>query len=170
MQPFPWVCDHGDVGEAATFLELPPSTLRRWLLGDVRKGRRYLPVLRDENNDDPTVRWGEFIEAGVLKALRGEHKVDLQELRVFCHTLRHTEGLPYPLAMKEILLNGPRLLYPLRLANIEALVDADASQGGMTGPGGGSSMRTCSAWPCSSCAPRTPHGSTRSASWPAGTS
>lgn len=121
-----------DVGEAATFLELPPSTLRRWLLGDVRKGRRYLPVLRDENNDDTTVRWGEFIEAGVLKALRGEHKVDLQELRVFCHTLRHTEGLPYPLGMKEILLNGPRLLYPLRLANIEALVDADGQI--LTGP------------------------------------
>lgn len=121
-----------DVGEAATFLQLPPSTLRRWLLGDVRKGRHYLPVLREENNDDTTVRWGEFIEAGVLKALRGEHKVDLQELRVFCHTLRNTEGLPYPLAMKEVLLNGSRLLYPLRLANIEALVDADGQI--LTGP------------------------------------
>lgn len=121
-----------DLGEAATFLDMPPSTLRRWLLGDVRKGRAYLPVLRDENNDCTAVRWGEFIEAGVLKALRGEHKVDLQELRVFCHTLRNREGMPYPLAMKEILLNGSRLLYPLRLANIEALVDADGQI--LTGP------------------------------------
>lgn len=121
-----------DLGEAATFLDLPPSTLRRWLLGDVRKGRTYLPVLRDAHNDRTAVRWGEFIEAGVLKALRGEHKVELQELRVFCHTLRNREGVPYPLAMKEILLNGARLLYPLQLANIEALVDADGQI--LTGP------------------------------------
>lgn len=121
-----------DLGEAARMLGLPTTTLRRWLLGDVRKGVVYLPVLREENNDDTTVRWGEFIEAGVLKSLRGGHRVALQELRVFCHTLRNVEKVPYPLAMRDILLNGNKLLYPLRLAGIDALVDRDGQI--LTGP------------------------------------
>lgn len=111
-----------DLPEAARFLDLPVSTLRRWLLGDVRKGVEYLPVLREQSNDDGAVKWGEFIEAAVLKTLRGDHRVNLQELRVFCHTLRNREQVPYPLAMREILLNGKKLLYPLRLANMDALV------------------------------------------------
>jgi uncharacterized protein (DUF433 family) len=116
-----------NIGEAAELAGLAPSTLRNWLLGYERKGKLYLPVLRDENNADAEVKWGEFIEAVVLKTLRGDHRVELHDLRVLCHTLRHQENVPYPLAMREILLNGRKLVYPLRLAEANVLIDDDGN-------------------------------------------
>lgn len=111
------------LSEAADLAGLATSTLRNWLLGYERKGRLYLPVLRNDNNADTEVSWGEFIEAVMLKTLRGDHNVTLHELRVFCHSLRTQEGEPYPLAMRDVLLNGSKLLYPLRLAEADVLID-----------------------------------------------
>jgi uncharacterized protein (DUF433 family) len=84
--------------EAARLLRVAQSTLHYWLEGGVRRGRRYLPVIRVEPRASRVVTWAEFIEAGLLRQYRREHGVPMAELRAFIDTLREQFGVPYPLA------------------------------------------------------------------------
>lgn len=81
------------VADAARLLRMPPSTLRYWIEGDQKRP----PVLRDEASGDPTLTWGEFVEAGLLREYR-IRDVSLQHLRVVIDILRDKFGVPYPLA------------------------------------------------------------------------
>lgn len=74
---------------------MPPSTLSWWLEGDAQRG--YPPVLRAEPTGERVLTWGEYVEAGYLRAYR-RRRVPLQELRPFIDRLRHEFGVPYPLA------------------------------------------------------------------------
>jgi hypothetical protein len=66
------------VREAARLLKVPESTLRWWLEGR----RQYPPVLREAATGSAVVTWGEFVEAGYLRAYR-KKDVPLPELRLF---------------------------------------------------------------------------------------
>lgn len=81
------------VADAARLLRMPDSTLRYWVEGD----RRRPPVLREEPTGDPTLTWGEFVEAGLVRQYR-IRDVSLQHLRVVIGILRDQLGVPYPLA------------------------------------------------------------------------
>jgi hypothetical protein len=84
--------------EAARLLRVAQSTLHYWLEGDVRRGKRYTPIIRKEPKGSRSVTWAEFVEAGLLRQYRREHQVPMPELRVFIDTLREKLGVPYPLA------------------------------------------------------------------------
>jgi uncharacterized protein (DUF433 family) len=84
--------------EAARLLRLAQGTLHYWLEGGVRRGKRYKPVIRQEPKDARSVTWAEFVEAGLLRQYRREHKVPMPELRAFIETLRQELRVPYPLA------------------------------------------------------------------------
>jgi uncharacterized protein (DUF433 family) len=84
--------------EAARLLRVAPSTLHYWLNGGERRGRTYSPIIRVEPEDRRSVTWAEFIEAGLLRQYRREHKVPMAELRFFIDELRERIGVPYPLA------------------------------------------------------------------------
>lgn len=84
--------------EAARLLRVAQSTLHYWLDGGVRRGRRYEPIIRLEPREARVVTWAEFIEAGLLRQYRREHRVPMAELRTFIDTLREQFGVPYPLA------------------------------------------------------------------------
>lgn len=89
--------DFYPIREAARLLSVPESTLRWWLEGQTKRGKTYLPVLRDQPSGSGLVTWGEFVEAGFLSAYR--HKdVPLGEVRIFIDSLRQKLGIPYPLA------------------------------------------------------------------------
>lgn len=100
-----------EIPEAARLLRVPDPTLRWWLQGKTYRGRSYLPVLRQDLNDDKSVRWGEFIEAAILKFLRRDRvkKLSMKELRLFRLEvkLRHPD-LKYPLA-DDLYINADRL-------------------------------------------------------------
>lgn len=99
-----------DIGEAARLLRVADSTLRWWLHGRDYRGKTYRPVLRSERNDDVTVRWGEFIEAAVLRFLRRDRNVPLRELRLFrveVHA-RYPE-MRFPLATDQLYVKGGRI-------------------------------------------------------------
>lgn len=95
--------------EAARLLRVPQSTLRWWLEGQTRRGKRYLPVLRDKPTGSGVLTWGEFVEAGYLRAYRRE-EVPLGELRSFIDDLRQHLGVPYPLAHFKPFVSASRRL------------------------------------------------------------
>ena len=84
--------------EAARLLQLAPSTLHYWLEGGERRGKRYLPVIREEGTGSKIVTWGEFVEAGLLRQYRRVHRIPMLELRMVIERLRQDLGVPYPLA------------------------------------------------------------------------
>lgn len=81
------------VSDAARLLHMPSSTLRYWVEGDQERP----PVLREEATGDPTLTWGEFVEAGLIHEYR-IREVSLQHLRAVIGILREEFGVPYPLA------------------------------------------------------------------------
>lgn len=86
--------------EAARLLDVAPSTLPWWLegRGEGPRTRAYAPVIRERPTGSNTVTWGEFVEAGYLRAYRREHGVPLWRLRAFIEQLRQDFQVPYPLA------------------------------------------------------------------------
>ena len=64
------------IGEAARFLLITPTRLRRWLEGKTIAGRWYQPVIRPEPTGDDSVTWAEFVEASLLREYR--RRVSLQ--------------------------------------------------------------------------------------------
>lgn len=82
--------------EAARQLGMPSTTLGTWLEGRRTSRTAYEPVLRPEPLGHYDMTWGEFVEAGYLRAYRS--KVSLQRLRPFIKALRDSFGVPYPLA------------------------------------------------------------------------
>lgn len=96
---------------AANLLRMPTSTLRYWLQGRSHGAQTYLPVLRDSINDDDTVRWGELIEAAVLRHLRTKRKSQMRELRLCrLELLRRYPEHPYPFANDSLYFNRGRLV------------------------------------------------------------
>ncbi|HUG85504.1 MAG TPA: hypothetical protein VMM13_13120, partial [Euzebya sp.] len=86
------------VAEAARLLRIPAQTLRNWIHGHVRSGRRYPPVLRGTRRDSG-VTWGEFIEAAYLTFYRQERKISMQQMRSAIEGLRRRyPSIRYPLA------------------------------------------------------------------------
>lgn len=80
------------------------------LLG-VRRGRTYLPVIRERaRGHRAPVTWAEFIEAGLLRGYRREARVPMRELRTFIDVLREQFGVPYPLADRRPFAVGRQLL------------------------------------------------------------
>jgi len=84
--------------EAARLLQVAQGTLHYWLEGGIRRGKRYLPIVRPEPTGSKIVTWGEFVEAGLLRQYRRIHNVPMLELRVVIERLRKDFDVPYPLA------------------------------------------------------------------------
>jgi uncharacterized protein (DUF433 family) len=97
--------------EAARLLALPQSTLNYWLEGGMRGRKVYRPVIREEpRGDRQAVTWAEFIEAGLLRQYRREHRVPMAELRAFIDIVRREYHVPYPLAHHQPFIGGRELL------------------------------------------------------------
>lgn len=84
--------------EAARHLQLSQATLHYWLEGGGRRGKKYLPVVRESATGSKSVTWGEFVEAALLRQYRKTHGVPMSELRNVIVELRQNLQTPYPLA------------------------------------------------------------------------
>lgn len=108
--------------EAARLLRVAQSTLHYWLEGGKRGARIYEPVIRIQPEGRRSVTWAEFIESGLLRQYRREHKVPMAELRAFIDGLRERMGVPYPLAHERPFVADRQLV---REAQDEAGLDAE---------------------------------------------
>jgi uncharacterized protein (DUF433 family) len=76
---------------------LTDGTAHRWIDGYHRRGKDYLPVVREASTGVDTVTWGEFVEASLLAGYR-QAGVRIIHLRPIVQGLRQRLGVPYPLA------------------------------------------------------------------------
>jgi len=97
--------------EAARLLRVPPSTLNYWLEGGARRGKTYLPIIREvAKGGRPPLTWAEFVECTWLRQFRRVDRVPMTELRAFITLLRQQYGVPYPLAHFQPFANQGQLV------------------------------------------------------------
>jgi uncharacterized protein (DUF433 family) len=122
--------DPGDVPsysipEAAGFLRLPESTLRKWVHGQVyaTKGgtRRSRPVVRIPAGRPSTLSFWNLAEAYVLAAITRQHGVALQSTRKALDYVVRELKQPRPLITQDFHTDGIDLF----VDRLEQLVDED---------------------------------------------
>jgi uncharacterized protein (DUF433 family) len=73
------------VAEAARYLKLPIATLRSWVAGRAYpRGEgvaRFQPLIRPAKSPPPLLSFSNLVEAHVLRSLRTEHGVSLDDVR-----------------------------------------------------------------------------------------
>ena len=104
------------ISEAAKHLGIRRDRVRAWLDGYIRRGKAYPPVIRPQATGEDTVTWGEFVELGYLREYRRKG-VSLQYLRPVIDELCNVFELPYPLATKNLYLNGHEIVWKLQVEN-----------------------------------------------------
>ena len=98
------------IREAARYLNIPTTTLHRWVLGhefaDARgKKHKASPVIRLASAKPELTFWN-LAEAYVLAAIRRYHEVPLQTVRKALRYVEKELDLDRPLIEKEFLTNG----------------------------------------------------------------
>jgi len=100
--------------EAAHYLKMPSSTLRAWAFGQeyrTRQGKdRADSIITIAQVEPAVLSFYNLIEAHVLRALRTEHAVSMQNLRSAIPELRRQSSDAHPLA-SETLFAGHRQVY-----------------------------------------------------------
>jgi uncharacterized protein (DUF433 family) len=101
------------VSEAATYLRIPPATVRAWVAGlryhQGPKPRFFRPVLQLPPSAEKVLLLSfiNLVEAHVLVALRREHGLSLQKIRTAISYLRKSyPHVPHPLANHDVLTDG----------------------------------------------------------------
>jgi len=102
------------VPEAANYLRIPLTTLHAWIAGQryrTRTGqsRKARPVIRVSPDSPRLLSFWHLVEAYVLAAIRREHQVSLQKVRVALDFVRKDTGLDRPLIKEDFLTDGVRL-------------------------------------------------------------
>jgi len=87
------------IREAASYMRLPPTTLREWVTG----AARVIPLA---GSRPPLLSFWNLVEAYVLAALRRRHRVPLQRVRKALHFVERELDTERPLIEQEFLTNG----------------------------------------------------------------
>jgi uncharacterized protein (DUF433 family) len=95
---------------AAHCLQLPPATVRSWVLGrsyPTDSGpRQFPPLIRLADPDDHLLSFLNLVELHVLSAIRRDHQVKIRQVRKAITFLSSTLGSDHPLADQQMLTNG----------------------------------------------------------------
>jgi uncharacterized protein (DUF433 family) len=87
------------IREAASYMRLPPTTLREWVSGPAR-------VIQLGGGRSPLLSFWNLVEAYVLAALRRRHQVPLQRVRKALRFLERELETERPLIEQEFLTDG----------------------------------------------------------------
>src|SRR5688572_1911763 len=112
--------------EAAHYLQLPPATLKSWVMGrfyPTQRGRRFFkPVIQLPDKDVPLLSFDNLAEAHVLSAFRREYNIELAQIRsALSYVTRHF-GWQHPLIEQKFETDGAALF----VDKLGVLVDASA--------------------------------------------
>lgn len=93
--------------ELAHYLTIPKATLRAWFLGQKLGGnRRFRSVLSPADPGKTLLSFVNVIEAHVLDALRREHRISLQKVRLAIRFLQERFPSPHPLVDNAFATDG----------------------------------------------------------------
>ncbi len=96
--------------DAASYLNIPLSTLRSWIRGyqyQTKGGRRlFRPVFHLPEPDLARLSYTNLVEAFVLGSLRRKYKIDLHKIRTAIASLEQEFGSQHPLAEHRFETNG----------------------------------------------------------------
>lgn len=96
--------------EASPYLLVPQATVRSWLLGrpyPTKTGSRFCkPVITVPNSKRRSLSFINLVEVHVLDALRRDHHVPLDKIRVALDYLQKQFGSEHPLAEEKFATDG----------------------------------------------------------------
>lgn len=95
--------------EVALSIDVPPSTLRAWCVGQSNFAR--VLSLPDEWTEFHALSFFNLIEANVVAELRREHKVSMSRVRAALDFLAENVPVAHPLVEKEILVTPNQRVY-----------------------------------------------------------
>lgn len=98
------------VSEAAHYLLIPQATLRSWVVGryyPTERGRRFFhPVILLPDKKRTLLSFINLVEAHVLDAIRREHQIPLDRVRIAIGYLKQHFGSKHPLAEQSFETDG----------------------------------------------------------------
>ncbi len=101
------------IAEAAHYLQIPPSTLRAWVVGrhyPITGGRRFFePLVTPADRRQPLLSFINLVEVHVLDAIRREHGVKLPKVRKALAYLRSKIPSKRPLVDQRFETDGLNL-------------------------------------------------------------
>jgi len=92
--------------DAAQWLRVPQSTTRAWLLGQ----RGFQAVVEIADRKMRTLSFRNLVELHVLAAIRREHEVPMQRIRLAVEFMQERLGVPHPLTSQRMLTDGRDIL------------------------------------------------------------
>ena len=111
--------------EAARYLRIPLDTLRTWVKGryyQTEQGRQFSrPLIELTGVDAKALSFTNLVEAHVLRAIRVEHSVPLEQIRIALSFIEEELGVAHPLTRKNLLKTDGQSIY---VEHLERLLDA----------------------------------------------
>jgi hypothetical protein len=98
------------ISETAHYLLVPPATVRSWVAGrryPTKQGKKYFkPVVEIPEGPARILSFINLVEVHVLDAIRREHAVPLDKIRIAMKYLREHFGSQHPLAEERFATDG----------------------------------------------------------------
>jgi uncharacterized protein (DUF433 family) len=111
--------------DAARYLRIPVDTLRTWVRGryyQTGQGKQFAePLIELTGIDAQALSFTNLVEAHVLRAIRMEHNVPLEQIRIALSFIQGELGFAHPLIQKDLLKTDGKSLY---VEHLERLLDA----------------------------------------------
>jgi uncharacterized protein (DUF433 family) len=115
--------------DAARYLKIPVDTLRSWVRGrsyNTSQGKRYSePLIELSSPEARELSFTNLVEAHVLRAIRVEHKIRLDQIRIALNYISLELKYEHPLVREDFLRTDGKSIYVEHLGRL-----LDASKNG----------------------------------------
>ncbi|NEQ97706.1 MAG: DUF433 domain-containing protein [Cyanothece sp. SIO2G6] len=108
--------------DAETYLHIPRGTLRSWVKGrtyKTKQGTRFSePLIELPSADAKALSFANLVEAHVLRAIRVEHEVQLNQIRIALNFISNELDYPHPLVRGDFLRTDGQSIYVEHLGQL----------------------------------------------------
>lgn len=98
------------IGDAARYLRIPSGTIRSWTVGRkypvVEGSKTFHPLILVKKTKPLLLSFTNLVEVHVLRAIRNQHKIDLDKVRKTLDYLDEQFKTPHPLAREQFRTDG----------------------------------------------------------------
>lgn len=98
------------IGDAARYLRIPAGTIRSWTVGrhysTTEGSKRFEPLIAVPSRKPTLLSFTNLIEVHVLRAIRKDHKIQLDQVRTALDFIDEQFKIPHPLAHESFRTDG----------------------------------------------------------------